>query len=166
MYVDAILYEANCKVLGDLEDMLNQIRTEDFCMISPFLKSSSIGQHCRHIIELYNCLLDQYADGIISYDMRIRDIKIETESYLALSHLKNIKMKIIKPDKSLLLIHELEGKDLSFVSSYCREVLYNIEHCIHHQALIKLASKELKYIQLSPTFGIAPATLAFQKKME
>ncbi|WP_373494697.1 hypothetical protein [Aquiflexum sp.] len=159
----AMLFEANLEVLEELEDMLKQIAPKDFTDISPVLKSSSIGQHSRHIIELYNCLLDQYDHGVISYDSRKRNTSIESDIAVALSHIQNIPHRINKPDKNLTLMHRIGGKDFFFESSYFREVWYNLEHCIHHQALIKLACLDLGYIQLPETFGFASSTLAFRK---
>lgn len=164
MSVGDMLFESNLEVLAELVDMLHQISPEDFSGTSPVFKSSSLGQHCRHIIELYNCLLDQYEKGVICYDLRKRDILIETDITVALSQIQKIAQRISKPDKDVLLIHRIGGKDIPFASSYFREVLYNLEHCIHHQALIKLACLHLGNIHLPDSFGIARSTLAFKKQ--
>lgn len=159
-----MLFEANLEVLEELEELIRQVAPEDLTGISPVFKSASIGQHCRHIIELYNCLLDQYENGVISYDLRKRDISIEKDINVALSQIQNIRQRIIRPDKKVTLSHKIGDDDLHFSSSYYREVLYNLEHCIHHQALIKLACLDLGYLQLPETFGIARSTLAFKRQ--
>lgn len=162
---DGMLFEVNLEVLEELEDMLKKISPEDYSGISPVFKSSTIGQHCRHIIELYNCLLIQYENGDISYDLRKRDISIETDINVALSQIQNIRQGIIRPDKKVTLSHRIGEDDLYFSSSYFRELLYNLEHCIHHQAQIKLACLELGDIKLPETFGIAGSTLVFKKQV-
>ena len=55
------------------------------------LSGSTIGQHTRHIIEFYNCLIEQYShDGIseINYAKRRRDFLIESAPEHALQNEK------------------------------------------------------------------------------
>jgi hypothetical protein len=158
------LLTANFEVLCELSDLLDQIQPHDYAHVSPVLQISSIGQHCRHIIEFYTCLIDQYEEGEISYDKRTRDLTLDTDKHFALQKLAFIKNQIIKPDKELLLSHRFAGKTINVKTSYFREILYNLEHCIHHQAMLKLACVELGYIQLSESFGIARSTLDFKKQ--
>lgn len=160
----AILFDVNQEVLEELALVMEQISEEDYAMNSPVFRSASIGQHCRHIIELYQCLLESYDSGIVCYDKRKRDYLIETDKAFALSKINDIKNCITKMDKKLVLIHQICKEDFTFQSSYFREVLYNLEHCIHHQALIKLACLELDYLHLPESFGIARSTLLFKKK--
>jgi hypothetical protein len=43
-------------------------------------------------------------------------------------------------------------------------MVYNIEHCIHHQALIKVALNEMEANHLiNKNFGIAPSTIQYRK---
>ncbi|WP_373497032.1 hypothetical protein [Aquiflexum sp.] len=156
------LLSANLEVLGELEDMLIQIQSHNYKELSPALKTSSIGQHCRHILEFYICLIDQYEDGKINYDKRERDKTLDSEKNMALEKIELIKKGILKPDKEILLCHKVEGKKIELKSSYFREILYNLEHCIHHQALLKLACLELGYMELPESFGIARSTLAYK----
>ena len=52
----------------------------------------------------------------------------------------------------------------SISSTVAREVNYNIEHCIHHMALIKIGLKIIKpSLALSPSFGVAASTLQHRK---
>jgi hypothetical protein len=162
---DDMLFEANKDVLEELIQLIIQINPGDFATVSPVLKSASIGQHCRHIIELYQCLLESYHVGIVAYDKRRRDHLIETDKEFALSKIQDILSNIHELDKGIILLHHIGGEDLIFKSSYLREVFYNLEHCIHHQALIKLASMDLGYIQLPESFGIARSTLIFKKQV-
>ncbi len=49
-------------------------------------------------------------------------------------------------------------------SSFHREVAYNIEHAIHHMALLKVAvNQTLHYIQLPENFGVASSTVRYQE---
>ena len=47
-----------------------------------------------------------------------------------------------------------------------RELHYNVEQCIHHLALIKVALKIIRPdIELSESFGVAPSTIQHRKKI-
>jgi hypothetical protein len=47
-------------------------------------------------------------------------------------------------------------------TNYFRELLYNLEHSIHHQALIKVAVLKNKNIQLCSEFGVAKSTIEYR----
>ena len=47
------------------------------------LSNASIGQHTRHIIELYQCLIAGYITGEIKYDDRKRDLLLENDITVA-----------------------------------------------------------------------------------
>lgn len=58
----------------------------------------------------------------------------------------------------------VDGEEVRIESNYFRELLYNLEHCIHHQALIKVAVLQLDYLQIDPDFGVARSTLEYRKQ--
>jgi len=43
-------------------------------------------------------------------------------------------------------------------------MMYNLEHIIHHQALIKVAINQLSDFVVSDSFGVAPSTLQYRKE--
>lgn len=128
------------------------------------LSNASIGQHTRHIIELYQCLLAGYITGEINYDMRKRDLQLENDEAAAVDAIKEIQLNLEKPDKAVKIFSQAEDHPVCIESNYYREVLYNLEHCIHHQALIKVALFSLKDIQVAESFGVAPSTLQYRQQ--
>jgi hypothetical protein len=54
-------------------------------------------------------------------------------------------------------------KRLELTATTLRELLYNLEHCIHHQALIKVAVLESDTIFVNENFGVARSTLNIEK---
>jgi hypothetical protein len=45
-----------------------------------------------------------------------------------------------------------------------REITYNIEHIVHHMALVKIGIKEVcPYVVMPPEFGIAVSTIKYHK---
>ena len=126
------------------------------------LGNSSIGQHVRHIIELAQSLLQGYAEGVINYDARKRDIQMEMEKDFAQQCIQKLADSLCRPDKPLLLVQENDMS--SFLSSfYYREVMYNTEHTIHHKALIRVALREMQLVLVDDDFGVAPSTIQYRR---
>lgn len=158
------MLKSSTRTLYELSEVLKSLGDNDV-YTSPVrsLSLATIGQHTRHIIELYQCLLEQYNTGIINYDKRRRDKQIETDLHSAVAELENIAACLEKPDK-LLLLQTGPGMGLIKIhTTYFREVLYNLEHCIHHQALIKVGLIELNK-DVCEQFGVAPSTLQYRKQ--
>ncbi|PZX55597.1 DinB family protein [Algoriphagus chordae] len=161
-----MLAQLNSEVLGELSDFLAQLKSEDFADLSPVLKTSSIGQHVRHVLELYECLISQYESGFVCYDDRKRDKSLETEVNIAMAKIRVLQANLLLEDKEIVLKMAV-GEDFEMIrSSYNRELCYNLEHCIHHQALIKIACNQLDYITLPDSFGVAKSTIDYVKSLE
>lgn len=125
--------------------------------------NATIGQHTRHIIELYLCLINGYGTADVSYDRRERNKKIEQEIPFALEQLELIQSNLEKPNKSIKVSYELSGDETRLESNYYREVMYNLEHTIHHHALIKVGIQQLTTMELPESFGVAPSTLQHRR---
>ena len=132
---------------------------------------SSIGQHNRHIIEFLQCLLQQWPSGCINYDKRIRDQAIETSPAVAIQAIDDIiiKLRQIDPTHPLKLESNYDyGTSEHWIHTTTttleRELVYNIEHAIHHMAIIKIGLKEIApEILLPEGFGVAPSTIRHRK---
>ena len=152
------------KTLKELELLLNQLSNEDFTMPCKGLSNSTIGEHTRHIIEMFQCLENQYDNGVVNYDKRNRDYRIQSDTHFALKSIADIKKQLEKDNKKLLLEQIVDEEELHIESNYFRELLYNLEHCIHHQALIKVAVLQLEHLQIDAHFGVAPSTIEYRKQ--
>jgi hypothetical protein len=42
--------------------------------------------------------------------------------------------------------------------------MYNLEHLIHHEALIKVAITSMTEVAIPESFGVAPSTLQYRKE--
>ena len=59
--------------------------------------------------------------------------------------------------------HDTEGL-FSIATNVERELIYNIEHAIHHMALIKVGLKTLRpEVVVSSSFGVASSTIRYEK---
>ena len=113
---------------------------------------------------MFQCLENQYEIGIVNYDNRERDYKIQTDPVFAKSAIKNVINNLEKPNKNIILQQIIDGEELNIHSNYDRELLYNLEHCIHHQALIKVAVLQDKNLHIDANFGVARSTIEYRKQ--
>ncbi|MFC6269185.1 SAM domain-containing protein [Frigoriflavimonas asaccharolytica] len=112
---------------------LEKICIADYIKKIQSLGYSSIDCHTRHIAEFLQIAVDGYDLGIINYDHRKRNLKLENEPTFAADIFSKILNSIEKPNKHLELQQDFEGENIEIQTTYFRELLYNIEHCIHHQ---------------------------------
>lgn len=161
--------DTSSQVLEQLVELINKLDNEQFARPLSVLSGNTIGKHIRHIIELYEQLLLGYDSGVINYDRRKRDLQTETETNYAIDKLKQINLAAEnKSDKpvQLMLDYSINCQVNDMVdSSYKRELAYNIEHAIHHMAIIKIAIENAySEIVLDKAFGVAPSTIRFQRE--
>jgi hypothetical protein len=227
--------------LRQLQTLLRVLPAKAYTHASPLLSGATIGEHTRHVIEFYQCLLSQIQSAAevstaqfevmpdryqgqrqsiagtevpaVNYDLRRRSYELEQSSEAAVEFISGL----------CAILHELGDSDLplqlegwygskeaatnqvsnsseqntleicsfpstsgscnthednsiglentfddtskkfsrtSISSSLQRELLYNLEHSIHHQALIRAGLIELNLQHLlSVDFGVAPSTL-------
>lgn len=152
------------KTLNELLDLLSQISDTDYSCPCHQLSNATIGEHTRHIIEMFQCLENQYEYGIVNYDIRKRDYLIQTNTDFAQKCILQILNQIEKPNKSLQLQQIIDGEELLIDTNYNRELLYNLEHCIHHQAMIKVAVIQSETIKIDENFGVARSTIEYRKQ--
>jgi hypothetical protein len=146
-----------------LEEVLLAIDDVQYAQPSHVMHHGTIGQHVRHIIELFQCLINGYDSGVVNYDNRKRDQLVETDRTLALSILHQILIKLPKTDKNIVIESPIfEDSGFEMCSNYYRELTYNLEHTIHHMALLKPAILEITGIAVSDQFGVAPSTLQYR----
>jgi hypothetical protein len=160
------LHEILKPVFSLLRGSLRQMTAEQYTHPCEQLNLSSVGQHVRHIIEMYQCLEEGYLTGTVDYDLRRRDVRIETDIAFALERMGPMLAGVDKPDKHITLTGNYRyGEEgvLRLSTYYHREVLYNMEHTVHHMALIRIGLVELGFRDIPSEFGVAPATVRHQR---
>lgn len=153
------------KRLQDLIDVLGQLNDDEFTFRFAELGNSTIGEHSRHVIEMFQCLVNGYDTSVVNYERRTRDLQLQTNLRFAIQTLQRISDDIEMPDKPLAVsyISSAEG-ELMIQSNFYRELLYNLEHCIHHQALIKVGLRHFENVSVSADFGIAASTIEYRSQ--
>jgi hypothetical protein len=152
------------KTLNELIDLVAQLSNDDYTFPCHGLSNATIGEHTRHIIEMFQCLENQYENGIVNYDQRKRDYRIQSDTQFAKECIEIIQNQLDKPNKNIQLQQIIDGEELLIESNYNRELLYNLEHCIHHQALIKVAVLQNESIVIDENFGVARSTIEYKKQ--
>jgi hypothetical protein len=154
-------------VFLQLSDSLNQLDDSQYCHACDSLSGNTIGQHVRHIIEMFQCLEAGYQNGEVDYEKRLRDRHIETDKFFAIGLLQQIIEQISKENKNLLLLtyyDEIQTEPEKISSNYFREIAYNLEHTIHHMALIKVGLREIGNIPVAESYGVASSTIKYWKQ--
>ena len=156
--------------LEDLMDLCERLNDQQYCYNSKLLNGASIGQHLRHSAEFYLCLFQGIPTQTVNYDERKRDLLIETDRTYAIKTLLDLSDQLnhIQPSFALQLFsNETEAKEKPFVTSVDRELLYCLDHAIHHQALIKIGLKELQIADIvGDDFGVAYSTLRYRASLD
>jgi len=161
-----MIAQAVQNVFGQLSASLQQLRPDQYTQPCVHLFNATIGQHVRHIIELFQCLENGYEAGTVNYEKRKRDVVIESDMDTAINLLHHIQSGIDRPNKSLTLetcYDEGSADMISIESNYHREVAYNLEHTIHHMALIRVGLNEMGSIDVPANYGVASSTTKYQQ---
>jgi len=153
-------------VFVQISESLEQLTCEQYCKPSKILFGATIGQHVRHIIELFICLDNGYGTGVVNYEKRKRDYTIETNKEFAASLLKSIYLTLDKTNKELVLEASFDDHTADCISidtNYYREIAYNLEHTVHHMALIRVGITEVSNIEVPGSFGVASSTIKYRQ---
>ncbi|MDI5950853.1 DinB family protein [Flavobacterium yafengii] len=150
--------------LNELIDLLKQLSQNEYSNSCAELSNATIGEHTRHIIEMFQCLENQYDLGIVNYDKRERNIRIQTDTIFAIENIVSIQQNLDKKNKNIKLLQIIDGEEIRIESNYFRELLYNLEHCIHHQALIKVAILQCETVIIDANFGVARSTIEYRNQ--
>lgn len=156
--------------LQQLRNLLEIIPSDTYANKLEVFSGSSIGQHCRHVIEFFQCLIQEADHTTVCYDHRQREKKLEDHTNFAIASIDEIllelpKMELNKPLNLACDYHTIpnEIKPNLTETTLARELVYNIEHAIHHMAIIKIGLKAIyPEFKLPDGFGVAPSTVRFR----
>lgn len=156
-------------LLDQLQSVVDQFNRDNYAKPVETLSNSTIGQHVRHTLEFFICLMDSASEQCINYDNRQHDPYLDRDPRLAKDIIHSTQHFLAENTSDFPLTmaanYDIDS-DSSVVipSSFLRELAYNIEHTIHHMALIKVGIKaDFPEVILSEHFGVASSTVRFQK---
>jgi hypothetical protein len=163
-----VIHQSLRATFTKLHEVLSQLSDEEYAKSLPILSNASIGQHTRHIIEFFKTLIHGYSAGVVNYDKRKRSQSLETNLYFALTELSGITENLFVEDKEILLVGSYAygtTEETSMRTSYYREIVFNLEHLIHHMAMIKIGLRQSTSALIPSDFGVAPATLNYRSSI-
>jgi hypothetical protein len=161
-----ILKESIANLLEQIADLLSRINSKQYTQPVKVLSQTSIGQHIRNVLEFFIELDKGYGSGLLDYDNRIRSLPLESDLVFATTTIQEVIAGLEKPDRKMLLNAEYgEGKEssLQVITTYNRELLYNLEHMVHHMALIRIGLEATADVVIPTEFGVAASTLKYLK---
>jgi hypothetical protein len=153
--------------LEQVRNLLRPISQDQFTEPLPILSGNTIGKHVRHILEFFICLDAGLETGKVNYDQRQRDLDLETLPDFAIDSINKLIARVSSYQNiDIILDAEFDKVVASVQSNVSRELVYNIEHCIHHLAIIRIGI-ELYYpdIILEEGLGVAYSTQRHNKEV-
>lgn len=157
-------------IFSQISNIIEQISEKDFTTPSPALGGVTIGQHLRHTLEFFICLEEGFEIGCVNYDKRRHDKRMETDKHLALQTIASIRSFVERQNENAPLKLEVgynpdNDVTVTIDTNFYRELVYNIEHMVHHMAIMKIGIREVAgYVQLPPHFGVAVSTVRYLEK--
>ncbi len=151
-------------ILLQLKQMIMQLEQQDYNLKLEIIEGNTVGMHVRHILEFYKSLYQGYKNGSIDYDARERNMALETSNEAAIAEIDSIInwMNELEDDCALNVLYQSQ-LDLILTSSLSRELGYNLEHSIHHMAILKICmNTSFPNIKLDQNFGVSHATIQYR----
>ncbi|MCB1193370.1 MAG: hypothetical protein KDK90_23225 [Leptospiraceae bacterium] len=164
-----ILIRTLSHLILQLKDLIKKLDVADYSKSLEVISGSSIGQHIRHILEFIEIFLQQTDNIVLSYEERKRDVQLERDPSFVITKIQLIVslLENVNTSKELILKSTINPETLYSVqidSSTERELLYLIEHTIHHMAIIGNAVRHsLTSIKIDKNFGYAFSTIVHNK---
>lgn len=156
-------------LLRQISELIQKLETHEYTRELSILNGNTIGKHIRHILEFYQCLIQAHDSSTLNYDERKRDLTIETSIDKAQSVIEEIISEIRNLDlkKEIDLKQGLFDAEIYIKSSIEREFLYNIEHTVHHLAIVRIAIEQsFEHISLPQDFGVAFSTKNYRESFQ
>ncbi len=162
------LREATIEALVQVEQLILMCSPDNYNLPSAH-SSSGIGRHVRHILDHFLAVRAGLDSGIVDYNMRNRDCRLEDDPELALELVDQIKSWLIEltfEDQPITIESEISVNatlSTEMPSTLSRELCYLINHTIHHVAYATLVAKQIG-IGVDQELGIAPGTATYLRE--
>jgi uncharacterized damage-inducible protein DinB len=153
---------ADC--VDELAALVDRTTDADYVATPAGGVSGSIGAHVRHCLDHVHAVLEAVPGGVVSYDHRARQVALEQCRELAAEALRAAVARLDglgrqAADAPVTLVSQVDraGRRVQVASSLGRELVFALQHTIHHQATVAVLLAE-RGVPVSRTFGYAPST--------
>ncbi|BDD04654.1 DinB family protein [Aureibacter tunicatorum] len=162
-----LVNKVSIELFEQLLSLCESLEDDEFTSPLNIIHNATVGKHIRHILEFYIGLKNGLESGVVSYDKRSHDQGLETSRALTSTKIKELIdfYQSLSSDKEIELefsypISKIDDKKIA--TSVEREIVYNIEHAIHHMAIIRIAVEQnFKNVAFEPSFGVAQSTIVY-----
>lgn len=161
-----MLRKALFGALAQVETILDAIARQSLVDAQQLFLDSRSGPHLRHIHDHFLAMLDGLDEGVIDYNRRHRESPEEHDADLTAARLEMIRSALAVADlgdRPVQVISEIDcfvTANARLDSTLHRELLFLINHTIHHAAFIKAALAQ-RGIGLPEYIGLAPGTASY-----
>ena len=162
------IVQGNLEAIDQLAKFINGLSSMEYQFTDSELYESSIGQHLRHVLDLYHALIHPEQPDVIDYDKRRRGLPLEShkepamlelaEIHQWLGHLTEQQLGATHTVKTEILLSS--SISVTMPSSLARELCFTSSHLIHHLAQMASIAK-LAGHSVDNNIGQAPATVSF-----
>ncbi len=165
--------QGNREVIQQGLDLIQNMTREQYnYRAQPYIQSS-VGEHLRHILDIFYALVHEEAQGFINYDIKRRGAEVESNVHQGIAELGEIADWLAGIDETKLgrsvqvnvEVTLKETRSISAKSTLARELAFVASHAAHHYALMSVAAK-LGGISVDRKIGLAPNTASFVREEE
>ncbi len=153
-------------IFTQINHILNRLEEADYVQPLDVFNGSTLGQHFRHILDFYSCVVKGASHGEVNYGCRDRSVSIETNIKLAQDQFAQLQGQIdgLSDDQVLGVVtdfHKEAGDGHEVVqSSVGRELMFAYDHAIHHMAMIRIGIRDqFSYVDIDGAVGMASSTI-------
>ncbi|MBC8154984.1 MAG: hypothetical protein H7Z72_18975 [Bacteroidetes bacterium] len=164
------LQQISTDLFGQLTEIGVQLTPDEYAQPLDLLFGVSVGKHYRHVLECYAIVITGYRTGHINYDRRVRQMALESNPRFAIDTMRQMAGQLRQCHSDRPLHFEASYSpdpvtDVSISTTFFRELLYNIEHAVHHSAIIRIGLETaFPHVTIPANFGVAYATVQYQRQ--
>jgi uncharacterized damage-inducible protein DinB len=131
------------------------------CSIAPYY--SSIGNHVRHVLDVFSCIFDGLEGGIVDFSKREKDVLAETKRSVGLRYfektIQNLhNLKETNFHKKITIYDDLGCGKTAAEYTLGSALMQAQSHAIHHFATIGYIINQLNIALPVKDFGYNPTT--------
>ena len=167
-----MLIRALVTLLNSVTPLLEQMPGPLYSTKGVIPGSNSIGAHIRHIYDHLDMLIAGVPEGVVDYDARRRDPRIEVDPQYAVQRivegvysLESLWVTTSSTEPLAVRAQTSESSEAVRVrvsTTLERECLYLWQHTIHHFSVISMLARAAG-VPVPEGLGVTPATLSFMK---